>query len=335
MRGLIIQLLCLVLGLRSAFAAEATAEGVRVESFSGWTNALALTGGDAKVVLAPAVGGRIVCFALNGENILYDDPESRGKTLASQPGGFPIGGYQCDVGPELRGLPDHRDLWLGPWQQETLRPEVVLLRSPPDATLGVQLEKEVVIDPDSGELGLRQRMKNISSADISYCLWDRTQCRSGGFALLPLNKHSRFKAGWSLARKDVTGKTLYDGDRPQDARVRVLDRVLVVEARGTALKLGADGDAEWIAYTVGRLLFIKYFPHFRDGAYTDGGNSIVFGCDGPRIELGPLSPEVKLAPGQASVFPEKWVLLDLARRVDTFAEARALVKLVPPSPFRK
>jgi hypothetical protein len=29
------------------------------------------------------------------------------------------------------------------------------------------------------------------------------------------------------------------------------------------------------------------------------------------------------------------VLLDLARRVDTYAEARALVKLIPPSPFRK
>jgi hypothetical protein len=330
-----IQLLCLALALYPAGAAEATPGEVRVESFSGWTDSLVMTGGDCKVVLAPAVGGRVVCFSLNGENVLYQDPESWAKTLARQPAGFPMGGSYGDLGPELRGIPEHNTLGLGSWRRETSRPGSVLLRSQPDPALGVELEKEVVIDPDTGELGLQQRIKNVSAADISYCLWDRTQCMGRGFALLPLSSRSRFKAGWSLARKDAAGKLSYDGDAPQDSRARVLDRVLVVEAGGAPLKVGADSDTEWVAYTVGRLLFIKYHPCVRGGAYTDGGNSAGFCCDEKRATLETLSPEVRLAPGQSHLFPEKWVLLDLARRVDTYAEARALVKLIPPSPFRK
>ncbi len=335
MRSVTIPWLCLVVGLQVAGAAEAPTVAVGTESYSGWTNALALTGGDCKVVLVPAVGGRVVCFAVNGENVLYDDPESRGKTLASTPGGFPMGGFQSEVGPELRGLADHPMLSVGPWEQETPRPGVVLLRRQPEAGLGVQMEKEIVLDPDTGEVGVRQRIKNISSADIAYCVWDRTVCRGEGYVLVPLGGRSRFKAHWCVARKDAAGKTVYDGERPQEARARVLDHVLVVEARGGAFKAGADTDAEWVAYTVGRLLFIKYFPHFREGHYSEGGNSVLVYCDPKRMELGVLSPEVKLAPGQTYVFPEKWVLLELARRVDSFNDARALVKQIPPSPFRK
>ena len=335
MRRVTLLLVCFALGFLPVHAAEKPAGEARIQTYSGWEDSLVLTGGDCKVVATPAVGGRVVCFSVNGENVIYEDPESWGKTLATAPAGFSMGGYQCDLGPELRGIPDHPGLWLGRWQAESPRPGVMLLRSQPDAATGVQMEKEIVIDPDTGEVGLRQRLKNVSSADISYCLWDRTLCRGGGYGLLPLGGRSRFKAGWSMARKDAAGKTVYDGERPKDARARVLDHVLVVEARGGWFKAGVDSDAEWIAYTVGRLLLIKYFPHFHEGLYSEGGNSGAFYCDEKRAGLEPLSPEVKLAPGQSYVFPEKWVLLELARRVETFSEARALVKQIPPSPFRK
>ena len=31
--------------------------------------------------------------------------------------------------------------------------------------------------------------------------------------------------------------------------------------------MGADSDAGWIAYMRGRLLFVKYYPYFPNGAY--------------------------------------------------------------------
>ena len=41
------------------------------------------------------------------ENIIYENPTSFGKTLGNTTTNFWVGGYQCDIGPELRGIPDH------------------------------------------------------------------------------------------------------------------------------------------------------------------------------------------------------------------------------------
>jgi hypothetical protein len=49
--------------------------------------------------------------------------------------------------------------------------------------------------------------------------------------------------------------------------------------------------------------------------------------------LQPASPEERLGPGASLAFPEKWALRDLAKSVNTPAQARALAKRLPPSPF--
>jgi hypothetical protein len=127
----------------------------------------------------------------------------------------------------------------------------------------------------------------------------------------------------------------YDGDEPSHPGVKVLDGLLVVQAAGKATKLGADPDSGWIAYTRGKLLFIKYFPVVADGAYTDGGNIVEIYFDPKVCELEPLSPEVSLKPGAEFVFPEKWVLLQLDREVTSADQARSLVDRIPPSPFTR
>lgn len=117
--------------------------------------------------------------------------------------------------------------------------------------------------------------------------------------------------------------------------MKVIDGVLVAKAEGKASKLGADSDAGWIAYALGRQMIVKYYPVFADGKYTDGGNTLELYFD-PRVcELEPLSPEVTLKPGGEYAFPERWVLVPLEKDVTTHEEARALVDKVPPSPFRK
>jgi hypothetical protein len=117
--------------------------------------------------------------------------------------------------------------------------------------------------------------------------------------------------------------------------VKILKGVLVAKAEGEATKIGADSDAGWIAYARGRLLFVKYFPYSPKGDYSDGGNSVEVYFDKSVGELEPLSPEVKLKPGESYSFPEKWTLIELNDEVTTFEEARKLVKKVPPSPFKR
>ena len=325
----------------AAFAASPSpkTQDVVMETHNGWSDCLVLRGGDCRAVVAPAVGGRIVSYAVNGENILLENTDAWGRNLSNTPAGFWVGGYQSDVGPELRGLSDHKALWIGPWGWRVPRPFTVQVFSEPELSLGVQLDKEIVIDPDSGDLGVTQRMRNIISNDVSFCFWDRTLAKGGGFALFPVNKKSRFKAGWAIRQGTNAPSYRYEGVSPADVRVRVMDGVVVAEARSLAkapeLKIGADSDAGWIAYARGRVLFVKYFPVFPGQNYSDGGNTVEFYCTERVAELEPLSPEVTLKPGGTYVFPEKWVMFDLADDVTTHEKARALVKMIPKSPFAK
>ena len=333
---LVIQLGFLAVALQLTKAAgnsSSASSGVRVDTFTAWENALVLNGGDCRAVIVPSVSGRITHYSLNGENVIYEEPGSGGKTLASTPGGFDIGGYQCDLGPEMRGLAPHLTLWLGPCAWKTPQPTIVTLQSDPDPTLGLQMEKEIVLDPDSGELGLQQRVKNVSSGETTCSLWDRTRCKGGGFVFLPLTRKSHFKEGWSI--RNAEGKYVSGSSQISDPRIKVLDHVLIVEAKGPDLHIGSESDAGWIAYTVGRVLFVKYFPVSPKTIYPDGGNCVEFYCGDKFIELGPLSPETKLKPGEVASLPEKWTLSDLEHTALFAREVRPLVKRVPHTPFKK
>jgi hypothetical protein len=314
--------------------------GVTIETYSGWANCYTLKAGasSVKAVLVPAVGGRIAHYSLNGVNILFENAASAGKTLANTTTNFAPGGYQCDIGPELRGIPRHQKLWLGPWQAQDFRDYAVRLTSEQEIAVGVELEKEIVMDGETGDLGINQRMKNISDREIAFCLWDRTVCQGGGFAFFPLNKKSRFPAKWSLKSKHEE-KSFYDGDKPSSRKVKILDGVLVAQCEGESTKVGADSDAGWIAYAKGKLLFVKYFPYSPKGNYTDGGNSVELYFDTlptgeSRAELEPLSPELRLLPFERYDFPEKWTLIELEEEIFTHEQARALVKKIPKSPFK-
>ena len=312
--------------------------GVTVQEYRGWPGSFVLHAPEpgALVIVAPAVGGRIVHFSARGENVLWEETNSFGQTLATSPQGLRVGGYQLDLGPELREprIPRHDALWLGPHTGVIVRDYTVRVTSPPDPLTGVQLEKEITLDPDTGELGLTQRIRNLTvDREVAFCLWDRTLCNGGGFAFFPLARRSRFAAGWSL-KSTLGDSSGYDGTKPAHPNVKLLDGVLVARCEGERTKLGADSDAGWIAYALGRQLFVKFFPHYAGGNYTDGGNSVELYFD-HRAEIEPLSPEVKLKPGEQWEFPELWRLIRLDRDVKSHADARALVKRVPASPFRK
>lgn len=320
--------------MSTSTAAESPAPGVRLQNFRGWDDCLSLEVSGVQAIIAPAVGGRILHYSATGENILWENPSGFGKTLGSHPSGFGVGGYQCDLGPELRGIPPHDALWIGRHRWSAPGPYQVTVESEHDLGVGVQLAKQIVMEPGTGDLGITQIIRNLSDREVSFCLWDRTLCKNDGFAFFPLNRKSRFKAGWSL-RRGASGHYTYDGDTPASPNVRVMGGVLVARCNGEATKVGADSDAGWIAYARGRLLFVKYFPWFANGDYTDGGNSVELYFD-PRVaELEPLSPEVKLPPGGQYAFPEKWTLIELKAEALTFEQARALVKLIPPSPFKR
>lgn len=298
--------------------------------YGGWEHCYQLQarGKNITALIVPQIGARLIQYSLNGENILFDPAESRGKTIEKNTGWFWAGGYQIDVGPEMRGIPPHKELWMGGgWSLEQNHRGPVIARSKPEPVLGLELEKRIYMNRDTGTLQIDQAMTNVADKNQSYCLWDRTLCEGGGYSLIKLNPKSRYKAGWCWGSQDknVPGGWSYNGDNPESPNVKILNGVLVAHCFGKHSKLGTDSDAGWIAYARGKLLFIKQFPVDPNGKYTDGGMTVANYFSDRVAELEPISPEVELKPGAKYEFNERWFLVGLDEAVDSHEKARALV----------
>ena len=316
-------------------AAGAYPEGVEVRDYTGWSSSIFLDTGEVVAAITPAAAGRVMRYALNYDNIIYENRDTAGRILTDPRDPWSYGGYQIDIGPELRGIPRHDELWRGQYSWHVPGPYSARVTSKPDMNTGVQLTKEFVMDPENGDLGIVQTMKNISDQDVSYCLWDRTLCLGGGFAIVPVNRRSIFKNGWAQRVGERNQDWRYDGDAEKPREVEIMRGHVIIQCQGPATKIGVDSTEGWVAYARGRLLFVKYFPYFPEGRYTDGGCSVEVYFNEQVAELEPLSPEVTLKPGEEYSFPEQWVLIELDRSVNTHRDARKILSKIPPSPFAR
>ena len=308
--------------------------GLLFGSFEKWTNCLALTDREKKfqAVVATDVGARILHYSYDLLNILYWNPAANGMTLANARKPFYLGGYQCDIGPEIERLPSHPELLVGRHGWRSPRSYTVDTVSPIDPRLNVRLYKSITIDPDTGELGLMQRMLNTGEDSISYCLWDRTVCKGRGYAFFKRNPKSRLEHGLSILR--ARGQQYsYEEIEALPENVKIHDDTVVIDTGAGAAKIGADSRSGWVAYVLGRLLFIKYFPINPNGDYPESDNTLEVMWNGTVTELSPLSPRVQLARGEYYDFPARWMLKPLKREVNSFRDVRRLLDEIDTSPF--
>ncbi len=332
---MVVSALCLLAGMGDGLAAENAPDKFRLVNYNGWENSVIIEVPDAEVeaVVVPAVGGRILRYELYGDSQFYENRNAYGLTYTGDGHPFFVGGYQCDLGPEIRDTPASPILWLGKWSVKSIKEHSIVLASQPDTVLGIQMEKEIVVDMESGELGLSQRIINISEKEVVASHWDRTVCKGGGFILMPISRSSKFPAGWSL-RHRVQDRYVYDGTNPSAENVKVYNRLLVAQAVGAPVKIGTDTDAGWVAYVLGSVIYVKYFPRIRGVEYPDSGNTVFAYMDERIVEFGPVSPPKTLKPREIYEFPEKWTLIQLKEPVNDFKKARAAADKIPQSPFK-
>lgn len=304
-------------------------------TFHGWTGSIQLQSRDtpAQAVVVPGVGGRVLSYGLRGENVLWVNPDAAGKTYTAGGPEFEPGGFYCDLGPESALFPAHPALTIGPWDHSVRKSFLVELRAPEDKAIGVELEREIMFDPRSGDLGFVHRLENRRERDAAHTFWHRIACRPGGWVIVPVNPKSRFPSGWAVCRTDG-GRGAYDGTKPEVPGVRILDGVLVAKTGSGAAKIGLDSDAQWVAYALDRTLFVVHFPVYSTATYSDGGNSVTVDWDERRTELQPLGAEARVRSRKKTDFPIKWSLIELATPVSTPEAARALVPKIPGSPFQ-
>ncbi len=316
------------LAARAAETPVILPEGVEVRSFAGEAGALRLYSEDTGVsaLVTPGFGGRILFYGIEGQNLLW--LPSRNSPSAP----LETGGYQLALGPETRSIPPSPTLSRGQNRSRMLRDFSVEVRSLPDPLLGVQLIKEIVIDPETGDLGLSQTITNVSPREVSFCQWDRTMVQPDGYVIVPINKKSRFAEKWA-AREGRPGEYTYNGVMPESDRVEISRGILYAKASGKPMKIGLDSDEGWIAYAWRHFLFVKYSPHYRTGDYSNAGCTVAASWNGNHTELQLLSPEVKLKPGEAFRFPGYWKIVELKDEVSSLKDARKAAKKVPRSPF--
>lgn len=278
-------------------------------TFHGYQHAIELKNATTRVVLCPEVGGRILEYSLNGQNVLYLSQAERdwrpGDKPQSSAGRF-------DIGPELV-IPQRSILWNGPWQAEITGPRSARLTSAQDAATGVQLVREFQLAADSSRLLCTQTIINISDQVREWCHWSRTFAVGKGICVIPLTPagqtpFSRFPNGWVMYEE---GSLI--NMRPSDPKILRRDNMLEIRPTPRKPKLGFDSYAGIIAYAApNNLLFVKRFATFPDRVYNEaaGLTISVWYPDNEMVELEPIGPRERLPPGESAEFTEEWWLAD-------------------------
>jgi hypothetical protein len=286
----------------TAPAEEPTA---RVVGFHGYTKAVELTLGKTRAALCPQAGGRVLEFSADGTDAMYLDPAEK-NWRPGKPG--PITAGRFDYGPELTVTP-HPKAWSGEWTAEITNTSTVKLTSPREDA-GIQLTREFRLLPHDGRVGLscKQTLTNVSKETREVCHWGRSFSPGGGICVVPLgDRPSRFPSRYAMYEDSAVINV-----KATDEKIRERDGFLEILAPPRKPKLGFDTYAGWLAYVMPNdVAFVKRFPTYPDRVYNEaaGLTLSVWYPTGPRIELEPIGPRERLAPGESASFTEDWWLL--------------------------
>jgi len=277
----------------------------RVAPFHNYKKAVELKFGDARAVLCPESGGRVLSFTVDGkESMWLDDAEKKwepGKAGPSSAGRF-------DYGPELTVGP-HPKIWGGEWLA-TLKGGEATLSSPREEAAGIQLVREFELVQKGKNTGLkcRQTIINIGSEPREVCHWGRSFSPGGGICVVPLgDRPSRFPSKYAMYEDGAIINV-----RNADDRIRERDGCLEILGPPRKPKLGFDSYAGWLAYAMPNdTVFVKRFATHPDRVYNEaaGLTLSVWYPTGPRIELEPIGPRERLKNGESKRFTETWWLL--------------------------
>jgi len=280
-------------------------QGVRQVKFHGYEEAVELSNSRHRVILCPEVGGRVLEYSHDGNNVLYLSDEElqwkQGDRPASSAGRF-------DIGPELI-IPERQVLWQGAWSIRITGPRSVQLTSPDCASAGVRLVRDFQLDESSSRLLCTQTIVNISDKVTEWCHWSRTFAVGHGICVIPETPNSRFPNGYVLYEEGTVINM-----KPEDPHILRRKETLMVIDVPRKPKLGFDSSAGVIAYLAPTdLLFVKRFSVDRNRVYNEaaGLTISVWYPDRPMVELEPIGPREVLQPGQSAAFTEEWWLAPL------------------------
>jgi hypothetical protein len=253
----------------------------------------------------PAVGGRVVSFALDGQNVLTG-PDANATNYGSTFWTSPQSDWGWPPPPEIDNLPYAASIDGG----------TLSLRGAPSAPLGVAVTKASSFDVARGAIAIAYTVRNVGPAPRSLAPWEVTRVRYGGLVLFPAGQPA-FSAdgGPPLATQDASGATWFDaGPAPPGANA----------------KLFADAPRGWIAQEIGGLLFVKKFPTVARGLDAPGEATIEIYASGDRayIEIENQGAFGPIAAGGSVTWQTIWFLTKVPPAEDGGLGSSSLVATV-------
>jgi hypothetical protein len=287
----------------------------RFISTAGYDGCIELSNATTRVVIEPNLGGRVLNYQLNGEEILYQNPAQNGAVWDGKTKIWHPSGGRFDIGPECGGL--SRDaLWLGRWFAKVTGTHSARLSS---ATLaeGLQLIREFTLAEDSSHLRCTQIFRNHGTAPLRTFHWSRTFVAGNGIALAPLPKNGRFPCGYALGGPP----NIIDFQPTEEPNVRVRENILEILGAPRKAKFILDVEPGWLAYLgQNNLLFLKKFATFPNRPYGEiaANNASIwhsskenfpsFPIEDFPVEIEPIGPLEIIEPGGERSFTEDWWL---------------------------
>lgn len=284
---------------------------VSTVSYRGWETCIKLSNSVASVIVNPTYGGQILYFGLDNknENVLWTDSVINGWTIDDfiKTRRSPDSG-RLDIGTERTTENIHDSIWAGPYKVYVKGNEI-RLQSIASQTMGIQVEKMYRFEDTRPILHVKQRMTNISNRDVEYCFWTRTLLPSGGIYYCDAQPDSFYSLSFSeMSLRD-------DSLVPSDT---VMQRIHLENNMFTAFpggnierRYGINTTTGTFSYQYKDYLYVIQNKYDSHGKYNCNRGvsftNMIYFCD-KFIEMEPLSPMVKLAPGESYEYEEVWSL---------------------------
>jgi hypothetical protein len=292
---------------------------VRLINYKGWEQAVELQNDTVRVVVVPSIG-RIMHYSfLDGENLLYTNPEMYGQQLV--PGEvFMKDGKAANVmfgGDRLVTLPEHlldrvlsnrinTDPWIDgrAWEMKLIN-DGVCIESPVSQLFGVQLTRWIRLEPQGTKVRIDQRMIRIQLPEtagveqIPLTIWNLTQIPPPEQTWQPLATNSSLENGIYVppfSKKSVLGNYVI-----QDGMIQLTPN------KQRSQKIGTDSRG-WVAGLIGKTLMIERFDFIEGATYPDWGTSTAVYTNPMLAELECLSPQKVLAIGDSIEHTIWWEL---------------------------
>jgi hypothetical protein len=278
--------------------------------YLGVPNCIAVSNGDAAVIVSTDFGPRVLSYALDGhENIFGWHP---GAKVTTELGKWkPYGGHRLWAAPEnmpLSYAPDNDQV-----EYSTDGHFCVTLTAGIEPAAKTQKMITVTLAETGSNVTVDHRIKNRSEKPMEVSAWALTIMRPGGSAIVPNEPFAPYNPENLLPVRSIAVWPYTDFTDPRWRFEKDSIRLRVDENIHSQQKFGVLNKQGWVGYEWNDLRFVKRFDFVSDAAYPDMNSNVEIYTDGGFVEVETLSPLRKLQPGESVEHTERW---EIQKKID-------------------